>query len=262
MLAVFASLPAKTAAQTKLRLFLSLLFGICLLPLIVGTTSRAGLVAAAMGMLSVPFLFTLPRDLQPSGKKAKGWVKFVIVHGKLVRRSVALVLTLLAAGAVLISRNPAFERLAESNQGESRALIWSATTDLLDDYLPVGSGIGSFVEVFKVGEPLELVTETYVNHVHNDYLELLLTGGVLAALLLAIAAIWFAVRALNAWWGKRAQSRERSFARMASVVIAIMAVASAVDYPLRTPSLAAIFVISVLWLCGDRIEDGRQKGFA
>ena len=43
--------------------------------------------------------------------------------------------------------------------------------------LPFGSGFGTFAPIYEKFAPRTFLTEKYVNHAHNDWLELWLTGG-------------------------------------------------------------------------------------
>jgi len=261
MIAVAASQPGADAARSRLRLLLAGIAGVVLVPLILATASRAGLVTAAIGLVSVPFLFSPPGNLQ-QGKRKKDAARFGLTGKRLAYGGGAALVALVALIGYLMASSPTLQRLFETNQDEARGMMWSTTASIIGDYLPWGSGIGSFVEAFKVAEPTELLGPAYVNHAHNDYLELLLTGGVPAAVLLLVAALWCAAGAFRGWLRVKGARREAAFTRMASVVILILAVASAVDYPLRTPSLMAVFVIAAIWLKGDRVGGIGQKGFA
>lgn len=257
MLAVAASLPGKNPARTRLRLWLATLSVIFLGPLIIATASRAGLIVGVFGVASLPFLFSLPPELRSKAKKESNPLR----RASAIFGAVVVALMVLVPVAIVLMRSPAYQRLLETQSDEARNTIWATTYDSIGGYLPWGSGVGSFVEVFQIKEPVELLGPTYVNHAHNDFLELLLTGGLIAAALLAAAALWFMATAAAAW-RQPGSSRELRFARMASVVIAMLAAASVVDYPLRTPSMAVFFVIAALWLRGNRIDGERQKGFS
>jgi len=78
--------------------------------------------------------------------------------------------------------------------GEARRLVsWKASTAMIQDFPLTGSGFGSFREVFPryipSGEPLTW------NQLHNDYLEVLVEGGLVAAVLLVwlVLAFWWRV---------------------------------------------------------------------
>jgi O-antigen ligase len=119
-------------------------------------------------------------------------------------------------------------------------------------YFPFGSGIGTFVEAYQIGEPDVLISEGYFNHAHDDYLELLMTGGVPALLLLiVIGALWGGcfIALLR---GRKTERAAPGFGRQilgraGLAVLAILALASVTDYPLRVPSLMLYGTLASVW---------------
>ena len=67
--------------------------------------------------------------------------------------------------------------------------------------LPFGSGFGTFVPVFEQFAPRTLLLDQnrYVNHAHNDWLELWLTGGVIAIVLTVGFLAWLAASTFSLW---------------------------------------------------------------
>ena len=122
-------------------------------------------------------------------------------------------------------------------------------------YFPFGSGIGSFVEAYQIDEPLNYLTASYVNHAHNDWLETLLVGGLPATLILLLTITLFLLRTINLWRRKDRDRRAIKFARLPSILIVIVALASATDYPLRTPVIMALFAIFCLWFTSSALSD-------
>jgi O-antigen ligase len=127
-------------------------------------------------------------------------------------------------------------------------------------YFPLGSGFGSFVEVYQIDEPDQLLDMVYVNHAHNDWLETVLTGGLFGALLLAIVVIAWVRRAASAFRTPLNEQREPAFARLGLVIILMMGLASLADYPLRVPSLAFIFVIAAFWASAPGAARSKNAG--
>lgn len=149
-----------------------------------------------------------------------------------------------AIGAVsVVALPPILERFDSQSAPEGRFENWPIVAGASDAYLPLGSGIGSFDAVFRSVEPLETLDPTFFNHAHNDYLELWLEAGWPAAALLIAFLIWYGRRTWAAW--RAGTSRERDLQRAASVGILMMLAHSAVDYPLRTATLAVLFAFCV-----------------
>jgi|TARA_R110002124_G_scaffold282580_1_gene457866 oligosaccharide repeat unit polymerase len=119
---------------------------------------------------------------------------------------------------------------------DSRWDVWSQSAEIILNYFPWGSGLGTFVPIYQKFEPLEMVMPTYINHVHNDYYELILETGLGGIAILAL----FATTLLQAF--TRSPITQISGIKAASfVVILLILLHSVVDYPLRTQSMAGIF---------------------
>jgi O-antigen ligase len=121
----------------------------------------------------------------------------------------------------------------------TRQEIYERGGELAANYAPFGSGIGSFDEVYRANEDPDRVDRFYVNHAHNDYLELVVEAGVPGALLLL---------AFLGWWLLAAQRVLRSpiadkFAVAGTIAAAALLVHSGVDYPLRTAAMGGVFAM-------------------
>jgi O-antigen ligase len=113
----------------------------------------------------------------------------------------------------------------------------------LRQFWPWGSGFGTFVPVFKANENLDLMGDAYVNHAHNDLLELLIEGGLPMAVLLGAALVAMAVRL---WRLTAARNSSEPVPALVGLAILLLAlIHSLVDYPLRMPSLAAVAAIAL-----------------
>ena len=123
---------------------------------------------------------------------------------------------------------------------DPRWRYWPQALVVLRQYWPAGSGFGTFRAVYDAAEPLPILGTLYVNHVHNDWIEVLLEGGVAAALLLVLFLGWFAIATWRAW-RRPPEAALASFGRAGSVVVACLLLHSVVDYPLRTVTLATVF---------------------
>ncbi|MBB5734131.1 O-antigen ligase [Altererythrobacter atlanticus] len=176
-------------------------------------------------------------------------VTAVLVYRILARQRKRKVLGLgLLVGATLIaltfmsSNNIVanfFERY-DTVETDARWNFWVVSWQIIKDNFPIGSGLGTFVPIYAAYEPLVFVDPRYVNHVHNDYLELLLEAGVAAGVLLLFALVLFvlAVSRLRPWSGERP-------AGLLLLVPLLVATHSIVDYPMRT---VAIFCVLALVL--------------
>jgi O-antigen ligase len=119
-------------------------------------------------------------------------------------------------------------------------------------YMPFGSGLGTFVPVFERFTPPTLLMDRnfYVNHAHNDWLELWLTGGVPAILLVLGFLAWLVASTFMLWRNDQPQGSvlDLALGRAASIVIVLLLLHSLVDYPLRIPALSVLFAIACAYL--------------
>jgi hypothetical protein len=241
-LSLFIGKPDKLFFQRAVTFALAAL----LVPLILMTGSRAGVVLGAVGALCA--WFWVYRTPQSTGR---------VVGIRSEHRSrlvgVGIVLILLIVIAVIAVRTPAISRLMASDPASDlRVRALPVVMEGMWKYFPFGSGIGTFVEAYQIGEPDALISEGYFNHAHDDYLELIMTGGVPALLLLiAAAALWVAcfVALLRTRNTERAATTfgRQVLGRAGLAVLAILALASVTDYPLRVPSLMLYGALASVW---------------
>lgn len=249
MLAVLASTGAPTVERSRSRLWIALVAGIALVPLLLVTGSRLGLVAGLLGLAVSLALYRKPIVDRPAKRKVtRSYLGYLLIGFGVVATGLV---------TIVFSRARAFERLASADQADDlRFQIWGPVSKMIWEYFPFGSGAGTFVEAYQVHEAAKFISPNYVNHAHNDWLETAVTTG-LAGMLLAIAAIAISFFAsIRAWRAPNSRSRDTLFARLGSIVILIFALASVTDYPLRTPSLMCLAVVAAIWLSGP----GRQTG--
>lgn len=146
-------------------------------------------------------------------------------------------------------RIPALSRLAAKNPVEDlRFQVLPTLLHMARGYLPFGSGFGSFEYVFKIFEPDAVLSSAYLNQAHDDFLQVVIEGGVPGLLLLLLALVSYVRRAPAAWRALRAphQPPESRLPAAGLLAIGVLVLASATDYPLRTPSLMAFVAILVV----------------
>jgi len=129
----------------------------------------------------------------------------------------------------------------------------------LRQFWPWGSGFGTFVPVFKANENLDVMGNLFLNHAHNDLLELLIEGGLPVALLVSAALLAMAVRL----WRLVVEARttEPAIALAGLTIIVLAMVHGLVDYPLRMRSLAAVAAVALacfVWSPGRPLAESRN----
>jgi O-antigen ligase len=122
--------------------------------------------------------------------------------------------------------------------------------------MPFGSGLGSFVPVFERFAPRTLLMDQgfYVNHAHDDWLELWLTGGAPAIVVMTGFLAWFATSTFRLWSSSQSEGPilDIALAQAASIVIVLLLLHSVVDYPLRIPTLSVLFAMACAYLIPPR----------
>jgi O-antigen ligase len=253
MLAVYASVSTGTFDQQSMRQFAAIAAGIVLVPLILVTGSRSGMLMSVPALIAAALLYRKPAGSKSDRRREAG---FKLSTSHVIAAAVIVILVLLT---IFFSRAEAFDRmLGQAATEDARVDYWRVGFTMIWKYFPVGSGIGSFVEAYKNNEPLSYLNDYYVNHAHNDWIEVPLTGGLPAVLILFIAVALFLFRTTNLWRRKDKNRHAVKFARLASAMIVISALASAADYPLRTPIMMAVFSIWCLWFTSPALEDARR----
>lgn len=239
LLAVFAATDRKSAIDARIRVVLALAIGGFLIPLILVTGSRTGLVTMVIGLISIAFLYAGDRG----GHSATG------DRRRMARGGVALGILALVLLTVFLGRALAISRIVDPGAGDdARYRAWGPMFETGMKYFPAGSGFGSFADVFKVDEPRTLLATTIFAHAHSDWLELMITGGLPALILLGIAVVAFII-AVARWWRRRGDCDDTVLMAGAGLwMMVILAVASVADYPLRVPSLACLFCVIVVWI--------------
>ena len=87
----------------------------------------------------------------------------------------------------------------ETDSLYSRAQIWAMTMRAVALNFPLGTGLGTFTGIYALQEPPATVTVAWVNHAHNDYLELLLELGIPGVLLMLAFLGWFVWQSIRVW---------------------------------------------------------------
>ena len=240
MLAVFASMAGHSVEQVRFRSGVALGIGILLVPLLLVAGSRSGLALGIVGLVSAALLYKPPQTTAPAKRKVHRFNPRYVIAGVAVFGLTTL--------TILMSRANVIDRLfAEDAVSELRFAVWPRIVAMSMQYLPLGSGIGSFVEIYQVHEPLDLMTTEYLNHAHNDWVELFLTGGIPAVMILLFVIAAWAQRGLFLFRLPAMSRLALLFAKLGFFLMLMLALGSIGDYPLRAPSIAMFFAIVAAW---------------
>lgn len=182
----------------------------------------------------------------------------LLPSGSRFRNSAAVLaaLSVIAAIGALTSGAIASGRVggAAGTAVQSREVILNTTAEAISDYMPFGSGLGSFVPVYRLYEKPDAVTNETIVHADNDYAEVALELGVAGVALMVLFIVWW-IAAVRVVWR---QGGGGPFARAASIASAAILALSLVDFPLRTAAISGCFAVC-LALLDDRRQPARQE---
>lgn len=222
----------------RLQLWPAVAIGVLAL-MTIATQSRFGFVLLFAALL---IAFVALGGFSSLSKKIRtaSFTPQVIVLGSGILIAIALLLVLFGQRMIL----PVLTRFGVGTQeavGEMRIdaipdLVFAATR-----YFPLGAGLGTFDPVYRGVESLELVSEFYFNHAHNDYFELLIETGLFGLLLVLVFLVAFAVHAVKVVFRRERKGAYQALRFAAVAGIALLLIHSVVDYPLRTVTLQCLF---------------------
>jgi O-antigen ligase len=228
---VAAWIVATLSLRGSQRLIALVCFVLAYVALLLGlgmASSRAGLALASLAALaSLPLVF---------------------MQGAMTaRRALAILAAPIVLGIVVVSEFALFNVLGRFDAdafSDYRFHIAEKSAEAAMVFQPFGSGLGTFVPIYQTFETGADVIAMYINHAHNDWLELWLEGGWPVLLLIAALLAWLARAGVRAWRAKGSgdlPAIDRTLPRAATIVVVLLLAHSAVDYPLRTTAMMAVF---------------------
>ncbi|MFZ2981071.1 MAG: O-antigen ligase family protein, partial [Sphingobium sp.] len=212
---------AKTHAEGSLARWLIPVLSLPFAAGVLATTSRMGLILLPVSFGGAALL--LLGGVRPNMK----WT------------TIAALIVATAGMTIVLSGNRvaayAIDRLTTGNV--DRLAFWQGTVRAIAEYWPVGSGMGTFVPVFRSAEQLADISPYYPNHAHNDFLEYILEGGAPAALVVLLGLVWFG-RTVFGLSKRVAAEKHSDWTAVCGILLLILH--SCVDYPARILFLEAL----------------------
>ncbi|WAT17020.1 O-antigen ligase family protein [Aurantiacibacter sp. MUD11] len=162
----------------------------------------------------------------------------------IIGSAIVVVIGIVAIVASVASGGRAAQSLERFSQIDGDRLeMWDDGAFVAKRYWPVGSGTGTFDEVFQIDESLAYVSPGRAGRAHNDYIELAIETGVIGILVLLA---WFAWLGWATW--QRRNDADRWLAFAAIVSFTCIALQSVLDYPLRNHAMLCIAGLLVVLL--------------
>ena len=211
------------ASNGRLGLIISGLAAFFFIGAVVATASRSGLALTVFAVFLV--LIVKLRESVGLGK----------LSAMIALASISCIAVFQSIGIIF---NSVVDRYSAVDD-DLRWQFWEQSRLIIANYFPMGTGLGTFIPIYKQFEPLDQIMPTFVNHVHNDYYELVLEaglGGIIIPVLLLLALGQMIVSKILAQ-----KSAMPSFHWAGLIIVILILVHSIVDYPLRTQAIAIFF---------------------
>lgn len=229
----------RLAELTTLRVNVAFVYSAASLMILLGlvfTRSRMGIAMAMLGISLCMIAFS---------RRLGGWN----VYGLLGT------VTAIAIGvATLIGLTPVLTRFADDPLADSRWSMASAALQAVGEFFPLGSGSGTFTQVFWRFYPPEIAFDGLIDRAHNDYLEWMVEGGMVAIAVLTVFLFCY----LRHWptvWRRGIWSPFRFIQVGAGIGVFVMGVHSFVDFNLHIPANAVFFAfLAALFLHRHPVE--------
>ncbi|MEZ5696752.1 MAG: O-antigen ligase family protein, partial [Sphingomonadaceae bacterium] len=153
--------------------------------------SRGGLalavVAAMVSVFAIGIGNLRPQPAVPQNTLLRWRERYpVLIAAILFSIVVSLIVAFIGLG-----RSSAFEEiLARETFQDLRWRLWPVLSEMMSEHWLVGTGFGSFEEVYHLYEPTDLLLPRYINQAHNDWAQLVIEGGLPAVLMLLVLVAW------------------------------------------------------------------------
>lgn len=227
-----------------------LIAGVCLLVLLnllIGE-SRSGLLIGILAIGLGLALYVAARRAESRDDQHRG-------PGLMRYLPVAIVLAA-AIGTVffLFTQSSSFDRLVSHSAAEEiRVQVFPQIARMAQDNWLVGTGFGSFEYAYRAYEASDWLNTTYLNNAHDDWLQWVIEGGLPAILIFAAFCAWMARTCLGHWRARARNPVRMRIVTMALGVLVLLLAASALDYPLRVPSMM-LYAVLMMALVADPPE--------
>ncbi len=209
--------------------WLAITFTLMLLIGVISTGSRAGMILTLL--LFVGSLLVFDERTWSSSRRFKaGWIAVG-----------SAVLAWLAFANLRVGHS-----LSRFNAVEDdlRWTFWRGTWKAVEAFFPAGSGYGTFVDAYAFYETIDDVSPVYANRSHNEYLELLLEGGLPFVVALA-GALTLLILRTHQLFSRRDILSSTRLPLLGALWTAAILLHSFVDYPARTPAILTLFALGL-----------------
>ena len=205
------------------------------------TGSRAGFVLLLLALAGSALGFRERLRAALAGTLGKWWP--IAAGVGLAVFSVVLILLIYSPQFLLLERLAGLEVFEDM-----RAQAFPTIVSIAQQFFPVGTGFGGFEPVYRAQETDALLSHYYLNEAHNDYLQIIVEGGLVGAVLLMVGMAWIVWRLIGVFLFNGQSDRFLLWRRAGAIGLVLIVIASAVDYPVRTPLIMAMMMVSCSWM--------------
>lgn len=236
------------------RLQKAVVFGI--IPILIGvgiffSRSRTGIFLFFASIFLMVVALSGAGGRRPEGAQGPGGARGArgAGAGKRSTKVMRTVLLVVVFAVILIGIKPVVERFSFAALAhEVRPVYFKNTVEIIKDFPIAGTGLGTYLYAYPMYE--KKYSGDLLDHAHNDYLELLAEGGIVAGGLMIIVAfgalIWLFTR-----WTRRNDHLVRGVGLGCLVGIASILIHSLTDFNLHITANAVLFV--TLYALGMRV---------
>ncbi len=154
--------------------------------------------------------------------------------------SIFIIITIATILLFFFNLTPVINRfLTENPFVDGRWAIFSNTWEGIKTFFPLGSGPGTFPDIYRIFQPIEQTG--FINHTHNDYLELLFETGLLGFIFINVFFYLFIKR-----WKKvkKIRIRQIHFLRIATgISIFVMLLHSILEFNMHDATNILFFAV-------------------
>jgi O-antigen ligase len=225
-------------------------------------SDSSNLLALLCGSAAVVIWIGVFLSYSRGGLAAALVATFVLATQGGIRRRWWILVAVSALAVAMLSWNEVRapgERFAEDPEtlitSNNRLPIWQAGLRMLPLYPVAGTGFGTFESAFQIYQPS---SRLHWEHVHNDWLEAAIEGGLVTPVLV-VWLLWLVARASRK---ARTSRTGRAPYRCAVAAVAAVLFHSALDFPLRIPAVAVLLACLLGVLCSDPQDADEVRSIA
>lgn len=204
--------------------------------------SRGGLVSLLLAIILQVFILW-----------REGEYKRKIFLFSLIGSFVCALFILVGSRSVLETISSLY-RVSEDPSFHYRLKGWRASLDIVSDYPLLGTGLGTYKDIFPLYRPFDM--EKTFHYAHNEYIQLLAETGIIGFFLLLVPFLILLLK--NNPIKVNIRDREKRYlqAGIYSAIVALL-IHNTVEFNMRIPSNAYLFS----FLCGLYLSTAKKRFF-